>query len=112
MKEIWKDIKGYEGLYQISNEGRVKSLKRMNVTKERMMNVNIESSGYARTNLYINGNEYAKRIHRLVAEHFLDPVEGKDQVGHINGIKTDNRVENLIWSERGDNLRRILKLKK
>lgn len=103
MKEVWKDIKGYEGLYQISNQGRVKSVK-----KDLIMSPCIRQHGYLAVQLFGRGG-HPKRgfktfsIHRLVAEAFIPNPESKTEVNHINEDKTDNRVENLEWATRVEN---------
>lgn len=89
--EIWKDIAGYEGYYEISNLGRVRnSLKRV-ITKK------LNGNGYFRLILYKNKVQKNKTIHRLLAEAFIPNPENKPQVNHINGIKTDFRLQNLEW---------------
>ena len=98
--ENWKDIKGYEGLYQISNEGRVRSL----IGKEKILKP-LNTIGYFFVRLSkdkIIKNYY---IHRLIATHFLDNPDNKPQVNHINGIKTDNRLSNLEWNTRSENMK-------
>lgn len=104
MEEIWKDIKGYEGVYQISNLGRVKSVKRMSidnrVLKEKIMK-NQDKRGYYQILL----NKKCYRINRLVAEAFIPNPDKLPEVNHINGIKTDNRVENLEWILHEDNMK-------
>ena len=92
MKEIWKDIEEYEGLYKISNTGKVKSLIKNKILKPK---VNNKNNGYILVNLYkdkISKNYY---IHRLVAKHFLSDWNEELLVDHINNIRTDNHVENL-----------------
>ena len=98
--ETWKDIKGYEGLYQISSEGRVWS----NISKRYLGGHN--SIGYMQVNF--NGN--IKLIHRLVAEAFIENPENKPQVDHINTITDDNRVENLRWCTHKENTNNQLTL--
>lgn len=103
--EIWKDIKGYEGFYQISNTGRVKSLNR-----ERIVNRNggkcflkgrllkpYMSNEYMGIKLCKHGIKTETHLHRLIAIHFIDNPKSYPCINHINGIKTDNRVENLEW---------------
>jgi len=92
--EAWKDIRGYEGLYQVSNYGRVRSLG-TNGKKPRIMTQEISIWGYCRIRLW--NNEHVQKhhaVHRLVAEAFIGSVEGFD-VNHLDEIKTNNRVENL-----------------
>lgn len=92
--EAWKDIQGYEGLYQVSNLGRVRSLGN-NGKKPRVMSQEITTWGYCRIRL-IDMNHIGKHyaVHRLVANAFIGDCEGKE-VNHLDEIKTNNRVENL-----------------
>jgi len=93
MKEIWKDIKGYEGLYQVSNFGRVKSLK----FKPKVLK-NVTNYGYYPT-IYLFKNNQMKmfKIHRLVAKIFIDNPNNFPCVNHKDGQKTHNNVTNLEW---------------
>ena len=93
-KEEWKDIKDYEGIYQVSNLGRVKSLK---FDKEKILNTGKASSGYLMVCFSKNGKKKARTVHSVVAEAFLDhePNGYKLVVNHINFDRLDNRVENL-----------------
>lgn len=97
--EEWKDIEGYEGLYAISNKGRVYSYK-----SHRILKGSIESNGYIQVHLTKEGYKNKKVcIHRLVGKHFLDNNTEYDVINHKNGIKTDNRVENLEYCSPQEN---------
>ena len=100
MNEIWHDIEGYEGLYQISNKGHVKSLK---WGKERILRPGINMSGYLVVTLCKNGVTLSKRIHRLVAEVFIPNLENKPQVNHKDENKLNNCVNNLEWATAKEN---------
>ena len=95
--EIWKDIKGYEGLYQVSNLGRVKSLYVHNGTNERILKQDTEKFGYKRVLLYKGKNHKKYKVHRLVAEAFIPKPMGKNIVNHKDEDKSNNVVSNLEW---------------
>ena len=95
--ENWKAVKGYEGLYEVSDKGRVKGLKRNRILK----NI-VDSLGYVRVSLCKENKPKAHKIHRLVAEHFLKPSEYK-VVNHIDGNKENNSAENLEWCNASQN---------
>ena len=100
MQEIWKDIKGYEGLYQVSSKGKVKSLIFHNGTNERILKPRINRGGYLQVQLYKGGEKRGKTftIHHLVAKEFLTNTDiTYNQVNHIDGNKLNNRVYNLQW---------------
>lgn len=103
--EEWKDIQGYEGLYQISNLGKVRSLKfhRQNIIRELQPFRNLK--GYLRVELHKNNKNKIHMVHILVAQHFIPNPENKKQVNHINAIKTDNKVENLEWCTPSENIK-------
>lgn len=103
--EEWKDVIGYEGLYQVSNEGRVKSLERYvdskngskRFEKEKILKYCITKNGYPSVILAKFGTRKLKKIHRLVGETFIPNPDNLPQINHKNEDKTDNRVENLEW---------------
>lgn len=103
MMEIWKDIKDYEGLYQVSNLGRVKSLNYRHIGKERILKPLKAINGYLFVILYKDGKKDIFRVHRLVAETFIPNPENKPEVNHKSENKTDNRVENIEWIWHKDN---------
>lgn len=112
--EVWKDIYGWEGLYQVSNLGRIRSLDRLayrscngnKFVKGRLLILQHDKDGYATAHFRDATTSRNKRlkVHRLVAGAFIPNPDGKDQVDHINGIRNDNRVENLRWCTCKENL--------
>lgn len=94
--EIWKDVKGFEGRYQVSSTGQVKSLRFLGHDGERIMKLSLHHSGYLVVQL---GNHPAKTylVHDLVAQAFVPAVDGKSIVNHIDGNKHNNRADNLEW---------------
>ena len=96
MKEIWKDIKGYEGMYMVSSLGRVRSLDRYNSRgwwiKGCILKPIMDKKGYLNVGLSKNNQRKAFKVHRLVALHFIPNIENKPEIDHINTIKTDNTV--------------------
>ena len=110
--EVWRDIKGYEGHYQVSNLGRVRSLDREvplgKTTKKIKGKIRKQvphKIGYLALNLSKNKEVKGYLVHRLVALHFVDNVNEYPEVNHINGIKDDNRATNLEWCTRKQNLK-------
>lgn len=106
--EIWKDIQGYEGSYQVSNLGRVKSVERItregNHRSEKQMKLQKTKRGYLTVILTKEGNQKLHYVHRLVGIAFIPNPTGKEQINHINEQKEDNRVENLEWSTAKENM--------
>ena len=96
MIEIWKDIEGYENLYQVSNLGRVKSLNYNHTGKEKIMKAK-KDKGYLRVQLYKDGKPKFYSVHRLVATSFLPNPNNLSQVNHIDEDKSNNIVDNLEW---------------
>ena len=97
MNETWRDVVGYEGLYQVSDHGRVKSLNYNKTGQERLMRLITDKKGYLRVTLWKDGKQKMYQTHRIVAQAFIDNPDNKPCIDHINAIKTDNRVENLRW---------------
>lgn len=106
--EIWKDIVGYEGYYQVSNIGRVKSLFRY----KKVLKGNVTTWGYLQVNFRKNGKSRYYSIHRLVAQAFIPNIKQFPCVDHIDGDKSNNHVENLRWCTQKDNLRNPITLER
>ena len=97
MTEEWRDIDGYEGLYQVSNLGRVKSLNYNHTGTEKIMKPYKNTWGYLKVSLSKERKNKLISIHRLVAKAFISNPDNLPQVNHINEVKTDNRAVNLEW---------------
>jgi hypothetical protein len=117
MTEIWRDIPGYEGLYQASNKGAIKRVARTiyypthRFTKQRrvgdmIMKQKKTPHGYMYMKLYKDGKAKDVFVHRLIAWTFLPPVEGKNYIDHLDGNKTNNCVDNLEWVTIAENNQR------
>lgn len=96
MDEIWRDIKGFEGMYQISNLGRVKSLNYHRSKKEKILHPRVNTR-YLYVNMSKNNKVTHGYIHRLVAMYFVPNPENKPYVNHKDGNKHNNHVDNLEW---------------
>lgn len=117
--EEWKEIKNYEGYYQISNFGRVKSLDRIVSGcdgksiphKGRILKPLDDGRGYHHIFLNKNGKYKVCKIHRLVGEYFIDNPFNKPYINHIDGIKTNNHQDNLEWVTASENQLHAIKTK-
>ena len=118
--EIWKPIKGFEELYEISSLGRVKSVARpmhlpikgaYYTSREKIMSpARIGADGYEFVYLRKDGKTHRHYVHRLVADNFLGDMKNGNVVNHINGIKYDNRVENLEWCDQSHNMKHAIRV--
>lgn len=118
MEEIWKNIKGYETLYQISDQGNVRALPRKQrmvsstgteyfITRPkelRLLKTQSDSKGYLHVSLSKDDRSKDLLVHRIVAEAFIDNPENKPEVNHKNGVKYDNAVTNLEWNTHSENI--------
>lgn len=113
MQEIWKDIPGYEGYYQASNLGLIRSIDRTIKTKYnklvplkgKILKQHIDACGYSYVSMYKNNKHSTLAVHRLVAMAFIPNPENKSDVNHKNCIKTCNVVNNLEWMTRSQNVK-------
>ena len=103
-KEIWKDVKGYEGLYRVSNLGRVFSI-RTNIFLSESKNM----KGYSILAFTIKDKSYMQLVSRLVAKMFIENPENKSQVNHKDGIKSNNNAINLEWCTNSENMKHSYK---
>ena len=111
--EIWKDVVGYEGYYQVSNLGAVRSLDRVkksgsghHVIKGKVLKTKKETNGYLRVSLSVNGVKKLESVHRLVAKAFIPNDDSENlTINHKDCNKENNRVENLEWCKQAENNR-------
>ncbi|MDT3429186.1 hypothetical protein J2Z22_004786 [Paenibacillus forsythiae] len=108
--EEWLPVVGYEGLYEVSNLGRVKRLSNSATRKEKMLKPQIQRDGYQRVTLYKKGQKKRKAIHRLVAIAFIPNPENKEQVNHLDADKLNNKLANLQWATRKENITHAITL--
>jgi hypothetical protein len=115
MKEIWKDIKNYEGLYQVSNLGRVRSLDRVvkhgnrfRNDKGKILSVSVTPEGYPQITLCRDNKKHHVKIHRIVALTFMDKIDETYVVNHKDGNKKNNCLDNLEWVSYSRNVKHAL----
>lgn len=107
----WRDVVGFEGLYEVNSEGQIKSLDKLSPhwkggirnIKGKILTGTLDKDGYKVVSLSLNGVKKIHKIHRLVAECFIENPSNKETVNHINGIKADNLVSNLEWNTHREN---------
>lgn len=108
MEEIWKHVIGLEEQYMVSNQGRVKSLDRIQPDgrkrKGRILKQSLTGSGYPRVGISVDGKGKSVLVHRLVAIHFISNPNSYEQVNHIDGDKTNYTISNLEWVTGKDNI--------
>lgn len=112
MKEIWKDIVGYEGIYEVSNTGKVRTHKDKTTLsdrhgirkwKQRELKQKVSKDNSCRVSLWKNKKEQTWLVHRLVALSFIPKIPGKEYINHIDGSRLNNTVENLEWCNHKEN---------
>lgn len=114
--ELWKSVVGYEGLYEVSNLGRIKSLARQETftsalgkivkrSRKGRIIIQSESKGYSRAHMCKNGIVKIALVHRMVGVAFIPNPNNYPEINHKNGIRSDNRVENLEWCSKSQNIR-------
>ena len=114
MQEIWKDVKGYEGLYQASNFGNIKSLYKHNGTNYRILKPRINRQGYYQVGLYKPSQKHPTTftVHKIIGLTFISNKNNYTQINHLDGNKLNNHVNNLEWCDaKINNLHRIYELK-
>jgi hypothetical protein len=108
MTERWRPVPGFGTRYEVSDQGRVRS--RAKSAEERMRSLSANSQGYHTVDLWNgDGTSATKRVHRLVLEAFVGPAPAGHEACHGNGDRTDNRLENLRWDVRTENMRDVVR---
>jgi len=112
--ELWKDVKGFENIYVVSNYSRIKSLIRKTKTwqihKEIIVSTNSKARGYVKFPAHKDGKRYNLLFHRIIAEAWIPNPNNFPDVNHINAIRDDNRIENLEWVTHSMNIRHAYKM--
>lgn len=112
MNEEWRDIKGYEGLYQVSNLGRVKSLRYKRGKQEKVLDGWITKERYRMVSFYKDNKRKDYLVHRLVAEAFIPNPDNKPFIDHIDTNRTNNKIDNLRWATQKENCNNDISKKK
>jgi len=110
--EIWKDVMGFEGFYKISNYGKIKTLERVvdmpnggtRLDKSKLLKCRDTPNGYKMVKLMARGKVKDISVHRLVGEHFIDNPNNKLTINHIDGVKHNNKYDNLEWATQSENI--------
>ncbi len=117
-EEIWEDVVGFEGFYQVSNIGRVKSIERYvnapvkgynSLKNSKMLKPGVNTSGYLHVALYKYNIKSYHKVHRLVAKAFIENIENKSDVNHKDGNKLNNNINNLEWNTHLENMQHAKK---
>lgn len=108
-EEIWMPIQGYSK-YLVSNRGRIKTIQIRGKKVNQLMVQTLTKKGYLKVTLYENNNKKTLLVHQIVAQTFIPNPNNKPQVNHKNGIKTDNRVENLEWNTAKENVNHSIRI--
>lgn len=108
---MWKDVVGYEGIYQVSNIGQIKRiLAAQGAQPNKLLSPTVEGSGYLCVHLYKNRKTTTHRIHRLVLQAFIgSPPSSKHEARHLDGCRTNNNINNLKWGTRSENVQDAIK---
>jgi hypothetical protein len=112
MNEVWVPVVGYEGFYAVSDNGRVKSVndkRKYKWVNEHVLKPQVLPSGYLQVGLSKNNKTQSRRLSRIVLESFIHSPSRRHQANHINGVKTDNRLENLEWVTPSENISHAIK---
>ena len=111
--EEWKDIDGFDGFYQVSNTGKIRSKGASNGMKDgrwHLRSLSLNHDGYFKVRLAKGGKDITQRVHTLVAQAFIPNPNNYETVNHIDGNKTNNNVENLEWADRHQQLYHAYKM--